>query len=272
MPLNFVIMQFGTRNNKLATTSNKTSRILRGPWWRDLLMTFIATTFSIMLTFGTAALIDKKQKEKSKRQMVMYVLYDMSRSLELVEHVDSMLREGLELQIEVARDTSLFEQKKFFFNHCMPQEHFDKTTAQIFSSNFETLNTLDNVGFVEMISTFYHDRDLYEDYIIDSCQNDYRQNAQHWDLETALEFSYSYYIFMSGTIRDGLKDDFQQCKELMGVSDEELAAFELKERGKEDSKTSLGGTENKHIKEMIENDARLESAIEEGRNGGKQSE
>lgn len=265
-------MQFGTKNNKLATTSSKTSRILRGPWWKDLLMTFIATTFSIVLTFGTAAFIDKKQKEKNKRQMVMYVLYDMNRSLERIESCDSMLRNGLELQIRVARDTSLFEKNKYFFNHYIPFEKFDKTTAQIFSSNFETLNTLDNVRFVEMISTFYYERDTYEDYIIDSCQNEYRQQAQHWDLETALAFPYSYYIFISGTIWDVMKDNFQQCKELMGVSDEDLAAFELKERGKAASKASLGSTENKNINEMVENDARLKSAIEEGKSGGRQSE
>ncbi|MBO6080704.1 MAG: hypothetical protein J6P54_07050, partial [Bacteroidales bacterium] len=109
-------MGFGSKNNKLTSNATKASGFVRWPWLKDLLMTFIATTFSIVLTFGTAALIDKRQKEKSKRQMVMYVLYDMNRSIELVEHVDSMLRKGLELQIEVARDTSLFEQKRFFFN------------------------------------------------------------------------------------------------------------------------------------------------------------
>lgn len=235
-------------------------------------MTFIATTFSIVLTFGTAALIDKRQKEKNKRQMVMCVLYDMNRSLELIERCDSILRQGLELQIEVARDTSLFEEKKFLFNHYMPSEHFDKTTSQIFSSNFETLNTLDNVRFVEMISTFYHDRDMYEDYIIDSCQNEYKRNVQHWDVETALGYPYNYYIFISGTIWGGMKEDFQQCKKLMGVSDEELAAFELKERGKNDSNASTNNVKDKFMKEFMENTIRLESAIEEGKSGGEQSE
>ena len=193
-------MLFGSKNNKLTSNTTKISNYVRWPWLKDLLMTFIATTFSIVLTFGTAALIDRKQKEKSKRQMVMYVLYDMNRSIELVEHVDSMLRKGLELQIEVARDTSLFEQKRFFFNHCMPNEHFDNTTAQIFSSNFETLNTLDNVRFVEMISSFYSHRDSYETIVVDSFENDFKRNLQHWDLATALEFQFSTYILMSGMI------------------------------------------------------------------------
>ena len=265
-------MQFGMKNSKLATTSNKTSPILRGAWWKDLLMTFIATTFSIVLTFGTAAYIDKKQKEKNKRQMVMYVLYDMNRSLELIEHCDSMLRKGLELQISVARDTSLFEEMKYVFNHYLQFEHFDQTTAQIFSSNFETLKTLDNVVFVEMISTFYRNRDMYEDYIIDSCQNEYKRDVQHWDVETALGYPYSYYVFISGSLLDGMKNDFQRCKELMGVSDEELAAFELKGRGHGDSKASADDTKEKFMKEFIENNIRLESAIEEGKSGGRQNE
>ncbi len=265
-------MGFGTKNKNLTSNTDRISNFVRWPWLKDLLMTFIATTFSIVLTFGTAALIDKKQKEESKRQMVMYVLYDMNRSIELVEHIDSMLREGLELQIEVARDTSLFEQKRFFFNHCMPNEHFDNTTAQIFSSNFETLNTLDNVRFVEMISTFYHDRDSYESMIIDSCRNEFLQKSHCWDLQEALEFPYSTYIFMSGLVGESLKEDFQQCKELMGVSDEEFAAFELQKQRQSVSNASADNKKDKFVKELLENDARLESAIEEGKGGGKQSE
>ena len=265
-------MQVGTKINKSVTKTNKVSRIFRGSWWRDLLMTFIATTFSIVLTFGTAALIDKKQKEKDKRQMAMYVLYDMNRSIELIEKSDSLLRRGLELQIEVARDTSLFETKKFFFYQNIPSDRFDNTTAQIFSSNFETLNTLDNVRFVEMISTFYHDRDSYEANIIDSCQNECQRNAQHWDLETVLEFPFSYYILMSGVIGENMKEDFQRCKELMGISDKEFAAFVLQKQSQTAPKASADDKTDKLMKEMLENVSRLEAAIEEGKNGKSQSE
>ena len=265
-------MQVGTKINKSVTKTNKVSRIFRGSWWRDLLMTFIATTFSIVLTFGTAALIDKKQKEKDKRQMAMYVLYDMNRSIELIEKSDSLLRRGLELQIEVARDTSLFETKKFFFYQNIPSDRFDNTTAQIFSSNFESLNTLDNVRFVEMISTFYHDRDAYEANIIDSCQNECQRNAQHWDLETVLEFPFSYYILMSGVIGENMKKDFQRCKELMGISDKEFAAFVLQKQSQTAPKASADDKTDKLMKEMLENVSRLEAAIEEGKNGKSQSE
>lgn len=265
-------MKIGTKINKSVTKTNKVSRLVRGSWWKDLLMTFIATTFSIVLTFGTAALIDKKQKEKDKRQMAMYVLYDMNRSIELIEKSDSLLRRGLELQIEVARDTSLFETKKFFFNHYMPSESFDKTTSQIFSSNFETLNTLDNVRFVEMISTFYQHRDAYEANIIDSCQNEYQRKAQHLDLETVLEFPFSYYIFMSGVIGENMKEDFQRCKELMGISDKEFAAFVLQKQSQTAPNASANDKTDKLMNEMLENDNRLQIAIEEGKSGKSQSE
>jgi hypothetical protein len=265
-------MQVGAKNSKLATRSNKISRIWRGSWWKDLLMTFIATTFSIVLTFGTAALIDKRQKEKSKRQMVMYVLYDMSRSIDLIESCDSMLRKGFELQLEVARDTSLFETKKFVFYNFIPQGEFDKTTAQIFSSNFETLNTLDNVRFVEMISTFYRDRDSYESVVIDSCQNNYMLMSTHWDLQTVLKFPFSYHILMSSLVGESMRKDFQQCKELMGVSDEELAAYIFEKESQGDTDASAENQKVKLLKEMVENEMRLEAAIEEGKSGEGQSE
>jgi hypothetical protein len=167
----------------------------------------------------------------------------------------------------VARDTSLFEKKKFVFSQYMPSEHFDKTTAQIFSSNFETLNTLDNVRFVEMISSFYSHRDSYETIVVDSFENDFKRNLQHWDLATALEFQFSTYILMSGMIGESMRNDFQQCKELMGVSDEEFAAFELQKQSQADPEPSVDEKREKYMKEMIENDLRLESAIEEGKNG-----
>ena len=114
MPIKFVIMGIVTRNKNKTSSTNKVSCFVRWPWLKDLLMTFLATTFSIVLTFGTAALIDKRQKEKNKRQMVMYVLYDMNRSLDMVEKFDSLLRRGLEVQIEVDATPRFSRQRNSF--------------------------------------------------------------------------------------------------------------------------------------------------------------
>ena len=64
--------------------SDKTKATLK-----QFLLSLLATTFSIALTFGTAAVIDHHKKQEAKREIVMMVMYDMYNSLEAIEEVDS---------------------------------------------------------------------------------------------------------------------------------------------------------------------------------------
>ena len=48
---------------------------------KQFLLSILATTVSIALTFGTAAILDGKKKQKEKREIVMMVMYDMYGSL-----------------------------------------------------------------------------------------------------------------------------------------------------------------------------------------------
>lgn len=65
---------------------------------RQFLMSLVATTISIILTFGTATLLDSNKKEKAKREMVMMILYDLAVSVEHVQKQDSLIRAGFEQQ------------------------------------------------------------------------------------------------------------------------------------------------------------------------------
>lgn len=55
--------------------------------WKSFLLTLAATTFSIVLTFGTTAIIDRKKQNAEKREMVMMIMYDMQESLKEVERI-----------------------------------------------------------------------------------------------------------------------------------------------------------------------------------------
>ena len=44
---------------------------------KDFLMTLAATTVSIVLTFGTTAIVDRNKQRSAKRDMVVMILYDM---------------------------------------------------------------------------------------------------------------------------------------------------------------------------------------------------
>ena len=52
-------------------------------WAKDLLMTFAGTTLSIILTFGTAGYLDRKEQREDGRQAAMMVIHDMENSADL---------------------------------------------------------------------------------------------------------------------------------------------------------------------------------------------
>ena len=64
----------------------KMPRLWRKPNWddmfKDLSLTFIGTTLSIILTFGTAQYLEQKQLREDGRQTAMMVIHDMDGTAE----------------------------------------------------------------------------------------------------------------------------------------------------------------------------------------------
>ena len=56
---------------------------------QQFLLMLLATTISIVLTFGTSAFLDKRKKEAEKKEMVMMIIYDFDKTIEQVQHIDS---------------------------------------------------------------------------------------------------------------------------------------------------------------------------------------
>ena len=75
------------------------------------LLSIFATTVSIALTFGTAAVVDHYKKQSEKREIVMMVMYDMYNSLQSMERADSMIRQSMDIQRQIAEDTTRFNAK-----------------------------------------------------------------------------------------------------------------------------------------------------------------
>ena len=69
---------------------------------KQFLLALLATTISIVLTFGTAAIIDNHKKKTAKKEMVMMILNDFDKTIEVVESIDSGLCECRRLQREIA--------------------------------------------------------------------------------------------------------------------------------------------------------------------------
>ena len=192
---------------------------------KQFLLSLLATSVSIALTFGTAAIIDYNAKQKAKREIVMMVMYDMYNSLQSIEKADSMIQQSMDVQRQLAEDTTKFDTFRFKMAQLMPKAEYTETTERIFSSSIETINTVGNVLFTENVAEFYQNRQIYKTMVCDSVLNEIRMTLPFSTLKGTLDFNYLVYaITSSGILRD-MQSLYAQCKQMMEVSDEEIEAY-----------------------------------------------
>ncbi|MDO4994339.1 MAG: hypothetical protein Q4E32_04985 [Bacteroidales bacterium] len=198
---------------------------------RHFLLSLIATTVSIALTFGTAAIIDYNKKQQEKHEIVMMVMYDMYNTLQSVAHADSMIRLSMDLQRQIAEDTTLFNVLKYQFTINIPRIDYTETTEHIFSSNIETINTVGNVLFTENVAEFYQQRHFYKTNVCDTMMLNFQREAPYESVQRLLDYyDYFYTAIMSRQILLSMQNRFLQCQQMMNISDEEIEAYREKRR------------------------------------------
>jgi hypothetical protein len=196
---------------------------------KQFLLSIFATTVSIALTFGTAAIIDYNKKQSEKREIVMMVMYDMYNSLKSVEKADSMIRHTMEVQRQIAEDTSQFNKLKFQLVFLVPRVDYTEATERIFSSSIETINTVGNVLFTENVAKFYQMRQFYKTAICDSIANELERNNPFTTIRGTVNYAYSINALLSYNMLKDLRHLYALCKQMMEVTDEEIDVYQ-KER------------------------------------------
>ena len=227
---------------------------------KQFLLSLFATSVSIALTFGTAAIIDYYSKQKAKREIVMMVMYDMYNSLEAVQKADSLLHKAINLQLQIAEDTTKFEELKFNFVHLTPTFDYTETTERIFSSNIETINTVGNVLFTENVAIFYYSRKTYKELVCDSVAHRLQQNSPHHSVKSALDFDYSFDVFISSDILLEMQHKFAQCKQMMDVTDKEIEAYRKQRKQLEENSSEKAAAEDSIRNEVVEITRRIVDA------------
>ena len=192
---------------------------------KQLLLSIIATTISIALTFGTAAFLDYKKKQGEKREIVMMVMYDMYNSLQSIQKADSTIQQAMDIQLQIAEDTTKFETLRFKFAQLMPKAEYTETTERIFSSSIETINTVGNVLFTENVAEFYQVRKYYKTSVCDSLANDLARSQPFSSLKNSLDFEYSFHAIVSSGMLKDMQRKYAQCKQMMEVTDADIDAY-----------------------------------------------
>ena len=192
---------------------------------KQFLLSLFATSVSIALTFGTAAIIDYKAKQKSKREIVMMVMYDMYTSLKSIEKSDSTIHHSMELQRQIAEDTTQFDKLRFRLSSLLLSDGYTETTERIFSSSIETINTVGNVLFTENVAKFYQSRRMFKTVVCDSLNNEMKQGTPLTTVKGTLDFQYMTYAMISHDILKDMQHLYALCKQMMEVSDEDIDVY-----------------------------------------------
>ena len=129
-------------------------------WWKDFVVAILATTVSIVLTFGTSKLVERSNQKKERRLtalMVMSSIESFARNIdetvEIWDRLDSVAVWLLRLPIE---EVERLGGEEPFINAVYevfeaPAMRHDQTAETIFSSNIDTWKNMGNFQFVDNV-------------------------------------------------------------------------------------------------------------------------
>lgn len=228
-------------------------------------MTLAATTISIVLTFGTSAIVDRKKRNAEKRDMVMMIMYDMRSSMAEIEQCDNGIHQFIDLQLDVIEHPEKHSELYANLLSNIPILTYTTTTENIFKSNIETINTIGNILFVETVSAFYDIRAKYKKEITDGFA-DNLGNALY-DYKSLSDFNSSTFAYYSRLYYLAMRRDYEQCKAMMKVNEKDLEMFSTQ---REKVFENIGGNRAAdETGEVIEEKKQLDLKFQKARSGKK---
>ncbi len=231
---------------------------------KQFLLALLATTISIVLTFGTAAIIENHKKKTAKKEMVMMVLNDFDKTIEVVENIDSGLCECRRLQREIAIHPEQYDSLSKYLIQEMKDWNiveFIETTERIFSTSIETFNTIGDVNFVNEVSDFYLCRRKYKEEMIDHLKENVTYKDISSSLKSLMSIEFPEYALMNSTFLSDMKAYRDRCMQMMNISQEDLAKFSEQHTSKK-ADADRAAIKEKLMKEYFEHQEALEQARE----------
>ena len=231
---------------------------------KRFLMSLLATTVSIVLTFGTTAIVDRMKQRAEKREMVLMVMYDMRESLQEIEQCQENMDTFCDLQVDMVAHPEKFSASATNLLVNIPVLHYTTTTENIFKSNIETISTIGNILFVETVSAFYDYRNKYKNDVVDAFLQEGETSIRSY--EGLSEFNAPSISYMGALHYLAMKRNFEQCKMLMKVSEEDMDVFSKERKRVEEPIHDESMVEmTKVFEEGHQREAALQKAREEGR-------
>lgn len=229
---------------------------------KQFFLALVATTISIVLTFGTAAVIDHYKKKAAKKDMVMMIINDFDKTIELVEKVDTGLRKCRDMQQELAIHPERFDSLYVYFASAMSwsMEEFSETIEKIFSTSIETFSTIGDVNFVNDVSTFYTTRHKYKEQIIDELKKEMEENDIILSIKSLMSVDFPEYAYFNWMFMDDMKEQRAKCMRMMNVTEEDMVKFNKKQQPSETDNPEKAAIKQKMMEEYGSYTVALEEA------------
>ena len=231
---------------------------------KQFLLTLLATTISIILTFGTSAVIDRRHKEAAKKEMVKMIIYDFDKTIEQMENASSAFEKAKQKQLELALHPEYFDSLRLQFTDALlvAQMEFSETTENIFSSNIETFNTLGNVNFVHEVSSFYSMRRQYQKDLLAQYKTEVSGSRFTESIENIFKFDFPDHYYANQIFLNALKRTRDLCMKMMKVSEDEMKEFSNQRMVNEDHGEDYRSLNEQMLKELLGEEEILQQARE----------
>lgn len=229
--------------------------MIRGssPAMKQFFLSLLATTVSIVLTFGTSAVIEHSQKEKAKREMVKMIIYDFDKTIEQAEKANNAFGVASRQQQVLANHPEYFDSLRYEFTPAIivTNMEFSETTESIFSSNIETFNTLGNVSFVHEVSSFYTMRHQYQQAVVDELKEEVEGSRFTESVNNLFHINFPEYFYTNRIYLSSLKYIRDNCMKMMKVSEDEMKEFSNLRSMSEDHGIDFEPIDEEEIDEYI---------------------
>ena len=227
-------------------------------WLRELVMTFLGTTISIVLTFGTAQYLENRQKVANGRLMAMMVIHDMDNTIEtltkLADEHEKIGETALYLMEDLNRiDSVSVDTLAWVLDYIVARDNspltyrLDESTEKVFLSSQDSWKSINNATFIDEVQRFYVIRhELYhhinsssrwkkpvgEDAFNEELKKDLLVNPPALLRKFLVEDDVKFFINMAVDSKQELntyaylfKQISDRCKFTMGITDEELTTY-----------------------------------------------
>ena len=136
--------------------------------WKNLLYTFLGTTLSIVLTFGTSQWLALKKQKEERQLTALMVMGNIEKFAQKIDQIAAQFewRDTLATYMLNVPMDSLDSEHCSEMLKAMPPFiilSYDKSVENVFSNSIETWKNMGNFGFIDNVGTCFSEMNTVEE-------------------------------------------------------------------------------------------------------------